>query len=124
MDAPLISREDKDQIGVLWMTEILGVSKDVAKKFIDGDPVAYDKVGLLHAGVEKRKDNIKGFWEGVNKQVPDFISKDDLKFLIKEDFDGSGAWEMLCTFEHIGGYDLETSSGVIRALGANAHVYK
>ena len=120
--APLIPSIIKDEIGILWMTEVLGVDEKTTNKFIEGDSGAWMEIGHLHAGGET--SNIKGFWNGVNKLVPGFISKKDLNYLIRVDEDGQGAWKMICAFGFVGLYDFRTISDVITKLSNNAHQYK
>jgi len=121
--APLIPSIIKDEIGILWMTEVLGVDNNTVNKFIEGDWETWKKIGYLHAGGE-RKEDVKEFWKGVGNLVPGFISKKDLNYLAKVDNGAWGAWKMICVFESVGWYDSETASGVIRKLSNNAHCFK
>lgn len=120
-DAPQISSEIKDQIGILWMTRILGVSDDVADRFVKRDDDAWNEVGNLHSAF--KANDAEGFWRETNKLAPDFLCEEDLNYLISVD-DGSGAWSMICVFDYIGMIHLESASSVLRSLGTNAHVYK
>lgn len=121
--APLIPSKIKDEIGILWMTGILGVDEKTANKFIEGDWEAWEKIGHLHAGGEGKTD-VEKFWNGVGNLVPGFISKRDLNYLAKVDDGGWGAWKMICVFNFVGWYDSETASGVIKKLSNNAHCFK
>ena len=123
-DAPQIPSETKDRIGILWMTKILGVSDDVADRFIEREDDAWSEVGNLHSGLKAKAHDAEGFWRETDKLVPDFLSEKDLNYLISVDDDGSGAWSMICTFDNIGMIHLESASSVLRSLGNNAHVYK
>ncbi len=120
--APQLSPEVKDQIGILWMTKILGVSDDVADGFVKEDRDAWNEVGNLHSGFKAH--DAEGFWREVDELVPGFLSEEDLNLLISVDEDGSGAWSMICNFDHIGMIHTESASGVIRSLVTNAHAYK
>lgn len=122
-DAPQIPSEIKDQIGILWMTKILGVSNDVADRFVDGNNDAWSEVGNLHSGFKANARGAEDFWRETDKLVSDFLSEEDLNYLISMD-DGSGAWSMICVFDNLGMIHLESASSVLRSLGMNAHVYK
>lgn len=122
--ASLIPSAIKDEIGKLWLTEILGVDNCTVNKFIEGDSETWKKIGLLHAGGGDRKENVKTFWRGVGKLVPGFISKGDIKYLKKVDKGAWGAWKMICVLETTGWYDPETASNVIKTISNNAHCFK
>ena len=125
-NAPLIPSAIKDVIGLLYMTKVLGAKEKTVSKFTNGDRDAWLKIGSLHEGRSEIESDIKGFWEGVDKLVPGFISKKDLKYLIKVDegkWGAEGAWSMIGVFNFVAGYDLATSSSVIGRLCTNSHAY-
>jgi hypothetical protein len=115
-----VSLEQSEEIGMLWMTKILGVTKEVADDFAMGVQRAHHKIGLLHAGSRTYTPDVKSFWEGVAKVAPKLASGDNLKYLLSNDHEGEGAWLMIC---HVDGINFDYQSLTSR-LVSNALLYK
>ncbi|HJY98310.1 MAG TPA: hypothetical protein VJ227_01200 [Patescibacteria group bacterium] len=100
LTSPQMTPEKAHAIGMLWLTKILGVSQETAYKFAGGD-IGSSEVGLLHAGVNRKRMDYKSFWTGVYIVVPEMARDGDINYLLKKDKDASFAWEMIHHIDYV-----------------------
>lgn len=111
--------EQRNKIGFVYISLVLGLGDEVASKFASGDRKAYHEVGMEQAAMHNTVDAQK-FWQEIQKIFPDVYAQKDIKFLVECGFDG--VWHFL---NQIGKSTLEyEQSPILRALNNNAHVYK
>ncbi len=76
------------------------------------------EIGYRQGAVKPSKNDGKSFWEEIAKIFPKDYSEDDIKWLIRNDSDGSGARSMLNKWE------FTYPSNLVAKLSTNAHAYK
>lgn len=126
-----ISKDQSKEIGMLWLTKILGVDEKSAELFSSDDWESkeyldvYQKIGYLHAGSRTFKPDAEAFWKGVHDAVPEMVKDDDLGYLINTDTgdDGDGAWAAWAMIEAID--QVKPMQGFLTThLVSNALLYK
>lgn len=123
--APEVSSKIKDEIGKLWLTEVIGVSEETANNFIKGDLRADLEIGYLQTNIIECSLNMKDFWYGVEKLSPNLFSNaNDIEYLTQEERDCSGAFTMIDLFQNIGSIYPETYSPVLASLSTNAIAFR
>lgn len=121
-----VPRETKDEIGQLFIENVLGLGKDVAERFAAGakagglDFATTDVVGNKLAGIEVKRERISKFWNEVKKISPQIIpTTEDLQLACEQD-DGWGAIHLLTTLE----MSRKNLSFVLQEISITAHAYK
>lgn len=111
------SVEQKDRVGLAYISKFLGLGEEVARKFTEEDPDAWHQVGLKQSAVPQT--DATDFWREVSQIFPDTYSEDDIGFLIK---DGGVAGVL----QYIGQLEIPLAweSPILRSLSINAHSYK
>ena|SRR5437867_10576939 len=124
-DAHKLGRKEKDEIAILFITKILGLSDSIARIFRDGvyDPDirqdrkysnAQQTIGLRQNGYSMGTDT-RPFWEEIRKRFPERYSEDDVNYLSQGVFSPG---KMLFTM------DDANSSPLLAELRINAHAFK
>jgi hypothetical protein len=116
------SNEQTDKVGLLYITKVLGVDEEIAKRFMKAanigkyDQKAFHIIGLRQGGIPCSTDT-KAFWEKIQKIFPDQYSEDDIEFLTKK----GGVSAVLSML-----YQFETTNPTefLLSLSKNAHIYK
>ena len=115
------SYEQKDKVGLLYITKVLGVDEEIAKRFVKDAKLGKDDWKASHV-IGSRQGGIpctdtKPFWDEVQKMFPDQYSEADIEFLTKR----GGVSAVLSML-----YELETmnSTPFLEHLFVNAHIYK
>lgn len=113
------SVEQKDRIGTAYMSKVLALGDEVARRFVRGDPHAYDRVGLRQGGPEHYVPDLEGFWDEVEEIFPNTYSKEDIRHLVEKG--GVPATRHLLWQIEIPQAEM---SKVLRRLAVNAHVFR
>lgn len=113
--------KQKDEIGIAYLKHIIGADDATINAFLDEDNLkehnnATYVIGMMMAGVNPCKHDIKSFWQAMDKIGVEY-SKEDLEFLLEKD-GGSGALTM--TFN----ISLAGRSHVQYLIDITAHAYK
>ena len=110
--------EQKDKVGLAFISEILGLGDDIAEKFVKGNVQAYKVVGMKQSTIPFTTDTSK-FWQEIQGIFPDAYGDEDMEFLIA-DGDVCAVLRLLHQLDH----PLTGESLVLGALVRNAHIYK
>jgi len=107
------------KIGIAYITEILGLSKEVAERFSRNDSDAYHEVGMRQGGIGRtdRTPNFRAFWQEISSIAPNLCPENDVEFLF-EHGDAFGVCWLISLIQETSGATLLSS------LRTNAHVYK
>lgn len=111
--------EQKNKIGLAYISKVLGLGDDVAWRFAQGDQGAYHQVGMRQGGGENYAPDLAGFWTRVQEIFPGIYNGDDISFLVEQ-----GGVEATWHFQWQLEIPLAEESPVLKALSVNAHVYK
>lgn len=116
----------KDEIGVLWMSDILQVGMAVRnfdyrnieassqqRRFADYE------IGMMHSSLPIEAADYKNFWKSVSELVPGFLEEEDLDYLVEKDINGVGAFTMILVFDQY-----NPNSTLLHDLVTNAIAYK
>lgn len=71
--------EQKNAVGLTYISKVLGLGNKVARRFAEGDNRAYHQVGMKQAGVPPSAD-LSGFWKEMEKLFPGVYTYDDISF--------------------------------------------
>jgi hypothetical protein len=107
--------DEKNRIGIAYVTHFLGLGEETAKRFAQGDFDACHEVGMKQGGLKPSEDNLRDFWEEMRKLFPSSYTNEDIEYLVH----GGGISAVLHFLFQLGG-----TSPVLHALLVNAHVYK
>jgi len=111
--------EQKNQVGLAYISKVLGLGDDVAQRFAQGNESAYCLVGKRQGGAEAYTPNFEVFWMRVRKLFPGIYSDEDIS-LLTEQGGVEAAWHFQWQLE----IPLAEKSPVLRDLAINAHIYK
>lgn len=112
------SIEQKDKVGLTYISKFLGLGEDAARKFTEGDFSTYHQVGLKQSAIPSDTDPTD-FWREVDQIFPNTYRESDTAFLI-----GSGGVGGVLHFINQLEIPLDWESPVLRSLAINAHGYK
>ncbi len=107
--------EQKDGIGRLYISKLLGLGDEVAKSFEAGDRKAFHQVGKIQSGSVGPDENPKSFWEGVCGLFPSDYTQEDV-VLLTQHGGREGAIHLMI--------QLGDASPILHQLAVNAHCYK
>ena len=110
--------EQKNEVGLAFISEALGLGDEVAQKFAQGDNRVYGTVGQKQSAIPTNID-LSGFWQKVKEIFPDVYTDEDMGFLIKE-----GGIDAVLHFVRQLEVTLAEESPILRSLAINAHAYK
>ncbi|MDA2922793.1 hypothetical protein MYX07_06045 [Patescibacteria group bacterium AH-259-L07] len=111
--------EQKNEVGLVYISKVLGLGDDVAQRFAQGDQNAYRQVGMRQGGAENYTPDLESFWARVRELFPGIYRDDDISFLVKQN-DVVATWHFLWQLE----IPLAAESPILGDLAINAHVYK
>ena len=111
--------EQKNEVGLAYISKVLGLGDDVAQLFVQGNENAENLVGMRQGGAKAYTPDFDGFWAKVRKIFPGTYSDEDI-FLLTEQGGVEAAWHFQWQLE----IPLAEKSPVLRALAINAHIYK
>lgn len=111
--------EQKNAVGLAYISHVLGLGDDAARRFAEGDRNVDHQVGLRHAGSERYTADLEKFWAQVREIFPGVYTDDDVSFLVEH-----GGVEATWSFQGQLEIPLAEDSPVLRALLVNAHAYK
>jgi hypothetical protein len=77
------SREDKDRLGILWLSKIVGEDEVTIQAFLNGDQEADRKIGMKHSGAVPYDPSPEEFWREVAALFPGFFAADDVVWIIQ-----------------------------------------
>jgi len=110
--------EQKDRVGLAYISSILGLGDDIAERFVAGDRQVYHAVGMKQSGMPYNTNTSK-FWKEVQAIFPETYRDEDMVFLV-------GSKDVVAVLHFL--WQLEVplawESPVLRRLAHNAHVYK
>jgi hypothetical protein len=113
-----LTNDHKDRIGILYLKLFLGADQGDIENFANGDPDAYEKIGLMQSSLQLQSD-VSKFWNAVKAEFPKAVEDGDLEFLCTEGGVG-GVLEFLFRIGPVA----RTSSPVLSLIFANMHAYK
>lgn len=110
--------EQKDRVGLAYISKVLGLGSEVARRFARGDREANHQVGIKQSGVPL-KTGTSAFWQEMREVFPDVYTDEDAVLLTSEH--GIFAvshfiWQLEISFAE--------TSPVLHDLSINAHAYK
>jgi len=110
------SVEQKNQVGLAYISKTLGLEDEIAQKFAQGDREAYHSVGMAQSAMSGC--NLISFWSRVSQIFPNIYDHTDIRYL---DSQGIGAvfhfkWQLEVLFAE--------DSPILCSLAVNAHAYK
>jgi len=111
--------EQKDEVGLAYISKVLGLGDNIAQRFAQGDETADYLVGIRQGGAETYMPDFDGFWARVRKLFPGIYSDEDIS-LLTEQGGVEATWHLQWQLE----IPLAEKSPVLRALAINAHIYK
>lgn len=111
--------EQKDKVGLLYISRVLNLGDEVAKRFAEGDHAVYNQVGLREGGAISYQPDLQGFWSEMCEVFPNTYSEEDINFLVEQG-GVKAAWHLQWQLE----IPLAEESPVLRSLAVNAHAYK
>ena len=115
----LLTREQGHATGIALITEVLGLSEEIAERFARRDHSVYDAVGMRQAGIDRpdRVCDFRNFWQKVSLIAPNLCPEDSIEFLSERG--GAMATIVLAIA-------LQEVSGapILLDLAGNAHAYK
>lgn len=111
------SLEQRDEIGLAYISMILALGEESARRFSEGDVGAYHQVGLRQGCVIDYRPDLGGYWHRVNNIFPGLHNGEDIEFLVegKEAAVRVFQWQIA---------PMGRGSLVLRRLWVNAHAYK
>lgn len=112
------TREQKDGIGIAYVSKILGLGDEDARRFAVGDSSLDHRVGMRLGTSEPHSTDVRGFWKAVADLFPGVYSPDDIDYLV-----GQGPYtpdSLRWQIEIWGAED----SPVLRRITVLAHAYK
>jgi len=115
-----ITTEQRDKIGVAYLSHIIGVDEGTIDAFLGKGEIgeqlkADDVIGRRQGGAEKRKEDYENFWREVTETNPCVYSQTDLSWLIEN----AGIFGVFSMVWH-----LQCGSDVLDRIATNAHAYK
>lgn len=110
--------EQKDKVGLAFISRILELGEEVAQRFAQGDREAYHTVGEKHSALPTDID-FSDFWREVKGIFPGDYTNEDIDFLAKKGDIGT-VLDFLRQLE----IPLAEESPILRSLSINAHAYK
>ena len=110
--------EQKNEVGLVYISKVLGFGDDVAQRFARGDSDAYHQVGMRQGGADSYTPDLVGFWEKVRELFPGTYTDEDISFLTQQCC--VATWHLMWQLE----IPLAEESPVLQALSTNAHSYK
>ena len=111
--------EQKNEVGLAYISKVLGLGDNIAQRFAQGNESAYCLVGMRQGGAESYTPDFEGFWARVRELFPGVYSDEDIS-LLTEQGGVEAAWHFQWQLE----IPLAEKSPVLRALAINAHIYK
>jgi len=110
--------EQKDRVGLAFISKVLGLGDEIAQRFAQGDRGAYPIVGEKQSALPTNID-FSDFWREVREIFPGDYTDEDIDFLAKKG-DIDAALHFLWQLE----LPLAEESPILRSLSINAHAYK
>lgn len=110
--------EQKDKVGLAYISKVLGLGDEVVQRFAQGDRHAYHKVGMKQSAIPTGTDTSE-FWKEVGTIFSNVYTDGDIDFLVKE-----GGIAAVLHFLWQLEVPLAEESPVLGALAVNAHAYK
>ena len=111
--------EQKNKVGLAYISKVLGLGDNAARRFAQGDMNIIHQVGMRQGGAENYNPDLAGFWTRVQEILPEIHSNEDISFLVERG-GVQATWHFLWQLE----IPLAEESPVLKALSINAHVYK
>ena len=111
--------EQKNEVGLAYISKVLGLGDDTARRYARGDRNIYHQVGMRQGGAENYTSDLAGFWARVQTLFPGIYSDEDISFLVAQG-GVEATWHLQWQLE----IPLAEESPVLRALSINAHAYK
>lgn len=112
------SVDQKDRVGIAYISNILVLGDEVARRFAEGDHDVYDRVGRRQGGLERFKPDLYGFWRKMGEIFPGIYTEEEVVFLVQE---GMGIASLFKWQLEI---PLAEDSSLLERLVHNAHAYK
>ena len=109
--------EQKNKVGLAYISTCLGFGDEIAQKFADGDNSAFSEVGRKQSALFKGISTT-AFWQDIAQIFPDTYTKDDILFLSRVGIEG------VLHFQSQIEIPLAEESPILRSLAINAHAYK
>jgi len=72
--------EQKNQVGLAYISKVLGLGDHVAQRFAQGNENAESLVGMRQGGAEAYTPDFESFWMRVRKIFPGVYSDEDISF--------------------------------------------
>lgn len=110
--ARTVTSEEKDKVGCIYLTEIMGLNEDEIVFFMNEKTDIYQRVGIRHSNFSTNKQERLRFWSKIRDMFPDMFTDDDFKRLVE----GSDIYGFLFEINCIEG----NISRVLRRLSVNA----
>lgn len=118
-DSIQLPPEIKDQIGDLYLSKILQIDEETIEQFKANSFEARHEIGMKSGGAQEYKPDQVSFWQEVTRLVPDMLTEEEVKFILKEDKNVGSPNVMIETFDNV-----LPNSKVIRKILVNQHVFK
>lgn len=110
--------EQKDKVGLAYISKALGFGDEVAEVFAKGDRDVFHAVGMKQSAIPIDTD-VSGFWEEIRGIFPEVYTDEDILFLVTE-----GKVAAVLHFLWQLEVPLAEESPVLRRLAVNAHAHK
>jgi len=117
-----LTLDQKNQVGIAFVANVLGLDREVAEAFVQGDPTAHSRVNDAFAS-QSYDVNCQGqaFWQEIDRIFPNLHTEEDLEFLLRED-KGKTPWQ--AAWQFLWAIDPFEESLVIARLNVLAHIHK
>lgn len=108
--------EQKNRVGLAYISKALGLGDEVAQEFAQGDDAAYHIVGNMQSALPCL--DLRPFWQEIKKIFPESYTDEDVEFLATFDILVvlHFKWQLEVLFAE--------DSSILSSLAVNAHAYK